>query len=65
YAMDPVALERAIEADKAEGRLPTIVVATVGTTGSTAIDPLGEIGEVCTRQGVWLHVDAAHAGTAL
>ncbi len=65
FAMDAVALERAIEADKAEGRLPTIVVATVGTTGSTAIDPLREIGEVCTRQGVWLHVDAAHAGTAL
>jgi aromatic-L-amino-acid decarboxylase len=65
FAMDPVALERAIEADKADGRLPTIVVATVGTTGSTAIDPLKEIGQVCDRQGVWLHVDAAHAGTAL
>jgi aromatic-L-amino-acid decarboxylase len=65
YAMDPVALERAIETDKEEGRLPTIVVATIGSTGSTAIDPLREVGEVCTRQGVWLHVDAAHAGTAL
>ena len=64
-AMVPAELERAIEEDKAEGRLPTIVVATVGTTGSTAIDPLREIGEICTRQGVWLHVDAAHAGTAL
>jgi aromatic-L-amino-acid decarboxylase len=65
YALDPVALEAAIEADKAEGRLPTIVVATVGTTGSTAIDPVRAVGEVCERQGVWLHVDAAHAGTAL
>jgi len=65
YAMVPEELERAIERDKADGRLPTIVVATVGTTGSTAIDPLREVGEVCTRQGVWLHVDAAHAGTAL
>jgi aromatic-L-amino-acid decarboxylase len=65
YAMDPVELDAAIDADKAEGRLPTIVVATIGTTGSTAIDPLREIGEVCTRHGVWLHVDAAHAGTAL
>jgi len=65
YAMDPVELERAIEADKADGRLPTIVVATIGTTGSTAIDPLPVIGEICTRHGVWLHVDAAHAGTAL
>ncbi|MCK5415425.1 MAG: aspartate aminotransferase family protein, partial [Thermoplasmata archaeon] len=65
YAMVPAELERVIEEDKAEGRLPTIVVATIGTTGSTAIDPLPEIGEICTRQGVWLHVDAAHAGTAL
>ena len=65
FAMVPEELERTIERDKADGRLPTIVVATVGTTGSTAIDPLREIGEVCTRQGVWLHVDAAHAGTAL
>ena len=65
YAMQPAELERAIEVDKAEGRLPTIVVATIGTTGSTAVDPLREIGEICTRQGVWLHVDAAHAGTAL
>ena len=64
-AMVPEELERAIVQDKAEGRLPIIVVATIGTTGSTAIDPLEEIGEVCTRQGVWLHVDAAHAGTAL
>jgi aromatic-L-amino-acid decarboxylase len=65
FAMIPGELERAIEQDKAEGRLPTIVVATIGTTGSTAIDPLREIGEICTRQGIWLHVDAAHAGTAL
>jgi aromatic-L-amino-acid decarboxylase len=65
YAMDPVALESAIEEDKDHGRLPCIVVATIGTTGSTAIDPLVEIGQVCDRQGVWLHVDAAHAGTAL
>ncbi len=65
HAMDAEALERAIERDKAEGRLPTIVVATIGTTGSTAIDPLEAIGQVCTRHGVWLHVDAAHAGTAL
>jgi len=65
YAMVPDELERAIERDKARGRLPTIVVATMGTTGSTAMDPLREVGEVCKRQGVWLHVDAAHAGTAL
>jgi aromatic-L-amino-acid decarboxylase len=65
YAMETALLEDAIVADKEAGRLPTIAVATVGTTGSTAIDPVGEIGEVCARHGVWLHVDAAHAGTAL
>jgi aromatic-L-amino-acid decarboxylase len=65
YAMVPGQLERAIEEDKATGLRPAIVVATIGTTGSTAIDPVRAIGDVCRRHGVWLHVDAAHAGTAL
>lgn len=65
YAMVPEELERAIEKDKAAGCIPCCVVATIGTTGSTAVDPLRRIGEICRKHGVWLHVDAALAGTAL
>lgn len=65
YAMVPERLEEAIIADKDAGLRPCCVVATIGTTGSTAIDPLRAIGEICRRQGVWLHVDAALAGSAL
>ena len=65
YAMVPDDLETAIEDDKAAGRTPACVVATIGTTGSTAIDPLKSIGDICSEHGVWLHVDAALAGTAL
>src|SRR5918994_4191812 len=64
YAMQPEALEQAIKADIASGARPACVVATVGTTSSTAVDPLHAVGEVCQRHGVWLHVDAAYAGTA-
>lgn len=64
-AMNPAALSRAIEADMAAGLHPLCVIATLGTTGTTAIDPLEEIGRICTRHKVWLHVDAAYAGTAL
>ncbi len=62
--MDPVALRRAIERDRAAGRTPCCVVATVGTTSTTAVDPVRAIGEICREHGAWLHVDAAHGGTA-
>ncbi len=65
YAMDPKALEETIESDINNNMNPTAVVATIGTTGSTAIDPLKQIGEVCSKYNIWLHVDAALAGTAL
>jgi aromatic-L-amino-acid decarboxylase len=64
FAMQPGALARQIEQDRRSGLMPCFAVATVGTTSSNAIDPLAEIGPICHRQGVWLHVDAAMAGTA-
>ncbi|HEY0639208.1 MAG TPA: aminotransferase class V-fold PLP-dependent enzyme [Pseudonocardiaceae bacterium] len=63
-AMDPVALREAIEDDRATGRRPVMVCATVGTTSTGAVDPVRAIGEVCVERGVWLHVDAAWAGAA-
>ncbi|WP_231929262.1 pyridoxal-dependent decarboxylase [Micromonospora inositola] len=63
-AMRPEALRTAIEADRAAGVTPVIVVATIGTTSTTAVDPLPEIGAICAEYGVWLHVDAAYAGAA-
>jgi aromatic-L-amino-acid decarboxylase len=65
YAMQPQALEEAIREDLKDGLKPAAVVATIGTTGSTAVDPLKEIGEICTSYDIFLHVDAAYAGTAL
>jgi len=65
YAMKPESLEEAITRDMKEGFQPLAVVAAMGTTGSTAIDPLREIEEICKNHGIWLHVDAAYAGTGL
>ena len=58
-------LERAIEADLAAGFRPCAVVAAVGTTATTALDPVAGIAALCERHGLWLHVDAALAGTAM
>jgi aromatic-L-amino-acid/L-tryptophan decarboxylase len=65
FSMDPEALRTAISNDIKNGLTPCCVIATIGTTGTTAIDPLKAIGEVCSSFGVWLHVDAALGGTAL
>lgn len=65
FSMDPVLFEKAVSDDIKKGYMPCCVVATVGTTGTTAVDPLREIGEVCSRNNIWFHVDAAMAGTAL
>lgn len=63
--MIPRELEERIRGDLEAGFKPTAVVAAVGTTGTVAVDPLNEIGDICRKYGLWLHVDAAYAGTAL
>jgi len=65
YAMRADALRELITADAAAGRNPCAVVATTGTTGTTAIDPVREIAAVAREYGLWLHVDAAMAGSAM
>ncbi|MGD9147660.1 MAG: pyridoxal-dependent decarboxylase, partial [Anaerolineae bacterium] len=64
YAMQPALLAEQIRLDRLEGLVPCFVCATVGTTSSNAMDPLPEIGRICREEGLWLHVDAAMAGTA-
>ncbi len=65
FSMIAAELEKAISADIAAGHKPTCVIATLGSTSLSAIDPLQEIGEICKKYRVWLHVDAAWAGSAL
>ncbi|MDP5169353.1 MAG: aminotransferase class I/II-fold pyridoxal phosphate-dependent enzyme [Bacteroidia bacterium] len=65
FAMRPDALEAAIKQDMAQGNTPLCIVAGLGTTGSTAIDPLAEIARIASKYQIWLHVDAAYAGSAL
>ena len=64
FAMRADQLARQIAQDKAAGRVPCFVCATVGTTSSNAIDPVPEIARICREHAIWLHVDAAMSGTA-
>ncbi len=64
-AMRADALEEAIRADLALGAVPCAIVATTGTTTTTAIDPIAEVADIARRHGAWLHVDAAMAGAAM
>jgi aromatic-L-amino-acid/L-tryptophan decarboxylase len=64
FSMSPRALHAAIDEDRAAGVLPFAVVATVGTTSMTSADPVAPIAELCARERLWLHVDAAYAGVA-
>ncbi|MEO5964098.1 MAG: pyridoxal-dependent decarboxylase [Candidatus Limnocylindrales bacterium] len=62
YEMEAAALEQAIATDQAAGRRPIAIVATIGTTSSTSVDPVAAIADIAAREGIWLHVDSAYAG---
>src|SRR5262245_58362128 len=65
YAMNPDALQEAIQADLEHGLAPCAVVATTGTTTTTALDPIQGIADITRKHNLWLHVDAAMAGSAM
>ena len=65
FRMDMAALDRCMADDRASGLQPIAVCANAGTAGTGAIDPLGPLSDFCSREGVWLHVDAAYGGFAL
>ena len=65
YALDLAALERVIASDRAAGLTPAFVAVTVGTTATTAVDPVRQTAEIAAREGMWCHVDAAYAGSAM
>jgi aromatic-L-amino-acid/L-tryptophan decarboxylase len=65
YAMRPDALAEAVRSDVAAGLVPCAVVATIGATTTTAVDPVAAIAEVARRHQLWLHVDSALAGSAM
>ena len=64
FRMRPDALDEAIREDRKQGIRPFCVVATVGTTSCTSIDPVPAIADICEQEKLWLHVDAAHGGAA-
>ena len=65
YRMDPAALDAALDEMTRAGKRVMAVVATAGSTATGSFDDLDAIGTICERRGVWLHVDAAHGGSAL
>ncbi|HEX6419419.1 MAG TPA: pyridoxal-dependent decarboxylase [Acidimicrobiales bacterium] len=64
FALRPDLLAAAVADDRAAGRVPCMVMATIGTTSSLAIDPVGRVADVAADAGMWLHVDGAMAGSA-
>ncbi|XP_053745053.1 histidine decarboxylase isoform X2 [Panthera pardus] len=64
FSLRGEALQKAIKEDKERGLVPVFVCATLGTTGVCAFDCLSELGPICASEGLWLHIDAAYAGTA-
>lgn len=64
FRMNVEELKACIAKDKAEGKIPMCIVATIGTTSVTSIDPIEEIAEICQKENIWLHVDAAHGGNS-
>ena len=64
FRMRPELLTQAIAEDREAGLLPIAVVATVGSTSATSVDPVRPIADICARERLWLHVDAAYAGVA-
>jgi len=65
FALKPELLKKQIAEDKASGLVPFFVCATIGTTSSNGIDPVAGIGKICREENLWLHIDAAMAGTAM
>ncbi|KAA3632970.1 MAG: aminotransferase class V-fold PLP-dependent enzyme [Calditrichaeota bacterium] len=64
-ALIPKKLKAAIETDIKNGYTPLCVIATIGTTSTTAVDPVRAIGEICQKYALWYHVDAAYSGSAM
>jgi len=65
FALDALALRKSLAADRAQGLVPCALVATTGTTSSTALDPVEAMAELAKEYGCWLHADAAMAGSAM
>ena len=65
FAVDPAALERAIQEDRANGLTPFMMCASAGTTNTGAVDPLPELARICRGEGLWFHIDGAYGGFAV